>query len=82
MIEYTPEDNAFALREKKMLEYYRNVFSSAEGQKVLGDILRENHFGVPLNSDVERVEYNVAIVIARKSGIMSQIDALAGIGDD
>jgi hypothetical protein len=62
-----------------MKQYYRSVFSSTEGRKVLGDILVSNHFGVPLNNEVERIEYNVAIAIARMSGTMSEVDALIGI---
>jgi len=32
-----------------------------------------------LNNEVERIEYNVAIAIARMSGTMSEVDALIGI---
>jgi hypothetical protein len=81
MIDYTPEEDARQLAEKKMKQYYRSVFSSAEGRKVLGDILVSNHFGVPLNNEVERIEYNVGVAIARMSGIMSEVDALIGIGE-
>jgi hypothetical protein len=79
MIDYTPEEDARQIADKKMKQYYRSVFSSAEGRKVLGDILVSNHFGVPLNNEVERIEYNVAIAIARMSGTMSEVDALIGI---
>jgi hypothetical protein len=79
MIEYTPEKDDRQLAEKKMRQYYQSVFSSAEGRKVLGDILVSNHFGVPLNNEVERIEYNVGIAIARMSGIMSEVDSLLGI---
>lgn len=82
MIEYSPEDIERERREKLRLQRYRNVFGSEEGRRVLGDILITCHFGVPLNNDVERVEYNVGIAIARMSGIMSQIDTLAGIRED
>ncbi len=70
------------LRHREMRQMYRNVFGSAEGRRVLGDILRENHFGVPLNSDAERIEYNVAVTIARMSGMMTEIDLVAGITED
>lgn len=79
MIDHTPQEDARQLADKKMRQYYRSVFSSAEGRKVLGDILMANHFGVPLNNEVERIEYNVAIAIARMSGTMSEVDALIGI---
>jgi hypothetical protein len=79
MIDYTPEEDARQIADKKMKQYYRSVFSSTEGRKVLGDILVSNHFGVPLNNEVERIEYNVAIAIARMSGTMSEVDALIGI---
>jgi hypothetical protein len=57
-----------------MEQRYRNVFGSDEGMVVLGDILARNHFGVPLNNEIERYEYNVAIEIARMSGMLSAID--------
>jgi hypothetical protein len=80
MIDYaTPGAHSGELAEQEMRQYYQSVFSSAEGRKVLGDILVSNHFGVPLNSEVERIEYNVAIAIARMSGIMSEVDSLLGI---
>ena len=79
MIDYTPEEDARQIADKKMKQYYRSVFSSTEGRKVLGDILVSNHFGVPLNNEVERIEHNVAIAIARMSGTMSEVDALIGI---
>lgn len=81
-IDYQPEDIDLERRERERLLRYRNVFGSAEGLMVLGDILVRNHFGVPLNSEIERVEYNVAIEIARMSGIMSAIDKQLGIGED
>ena len=82
MIDYTPEEDARQLADKKMKQYYQSVFSSAEGRKVLGDILVSNHFGVPLNNEVERIEYNVGIAIARMSGMMGEVDALMRIGED
>ncbi len=83
MIDYsTPGAHSGELADKKMKQYYRSVFSSAEGRKVLGDILVSNHFGVPLNNEVERIEYNVGIAIARMSGMMSEVDALLMIGEN
>jgi hypothetical protein len=84
MIKYDDEERArkLALAEKEMEQCYRNVFGSAEGRKVLGHILMANHFGVPLNTEVERIEYNVGVAIARMSGMMGEIDVLIGIGED
>ena len=82
MIDYAPEEDARQLADKEMRQYYRSVFSSTEGRKVLGDILVSNHFGVPLNNEVERIEYNVGIEIARMSGMMSEVDALLMIGEN
>ena len=82
MIDYAPEEDARQFADKEMRQYYRSVFSSTEGRKVLGDILVSNHFGVPLNNEVERIEYNVGIAIARMSGMMSEVDALLMIGEN
>ena len=82
MINYSPEEDARQIADKEMRQYYQSVFSSAEGRKVLGDILVSNHFGVPLNNEVERIEYNVGIAIARMSGMMSEVDALLMIGEN
>lgn len=79
MIWDSPEKKAAAQRQQEMEQLYRNVFGSAEGRKVLGHILAANHFGVPLNNEVERIEYNVGVAIARMSGIMSEVDSLLGI---
>jgi hypothetical protein len=81
MIEYTPREDDQARRDEEMRQRYRNVFGSMEGKIVLGDILVNCHFGVPLNNEVERIEYNVGITIARISGMMSEIDGLLKIGE-
>jgi hypothetical protein len=82
MIEFSPEERERERRSAEMRQRYRNIFGSEEGRRVLGHILAENHFGVPLNNEVERIEYNVAVAIARMSGTMSQIDELLGIGEE
>ena len=70
-------------KHREMLKMYRNVFGTAEGLRVLGDILSNTcHFGVPLNNEVERVEYKVGVAIARMSGIMSVIDRQLGIEEE
>ena len=68
-----------ALRAAAMQQRYRNVFGSAEGRTVLGDILVTCHFGVPVNSEEERIEYNLGVYIARMCGAMEPIDSLLGI---
>jgi hypothetical protein len=78
MIEYAPA-NKDSLILEAMKQRYRNVFGTDEGVLVLGDILRMCHFGVPLNSEEERVEYNVGVAIARMCGIMGLVDNLVGI---
>jgi len=82
MIDYSPDEAKSAQKEQERLHRYRNVFGSAEGRLVLGDILVTCHFGVPLNSDVERIEYNVGVAIARMSGMMSAIDLQLGIEEN
>jgi hypothetical protein len=69
-------------RNREMEQLYRNVFGSAEGRRVLGDILAFCHFGRLLSNEVEQHEYNVGVAIARMSGIMGEIDALMKIGED
>jgi hypothetical protein len=68
-----------AMRLEEIKQLYRNVFGSAEGRRVLGHILVENHFGVPLNNDVERIEYNVGVAIARLSGLMEEVDQILNV---
>jgi hypothetical protein len=69
-------------KQQDMEQLYRNVFGSPEGRRVLGDILLTCHFGVPLNSELQRIEYNVGIHIVRMSGMMNAIDQQLGIGED
>lgn len=78
-VEPNPQDR----KMKEMLQRYRNVFGTPEGLRVLGDILTQwCHFGVPLNTEEERIEYNVGVAIARASGIFAAIDKMLGIGED
>ncbi len=55
---------------KDMMQRYKNVFGTAEGKIVLGDILTLGHFGDPLmpTDPVAVAEYNAAIMIARMAG--------------
>lgn len=69
-------------RQREMEQLYRNVFSSPEGIKVLGDILAYCHFGRLVSNEVERIEYNVGVAIARMSGMMGEIDRLLKIGEE
>lgn len=83
MMEYDdPEVQKQQERAEIMRQRYRNVFGTEEGRKVLGDILVLCHFGVPLNNEAERIEYNVGIAIARLSGIMQAVDRHLGIEEE
>jgi hypothetical protein len=70
MIEFTPQEGAQVRRIKEMQQRYRNVFGSAEGKLVLGDILTEGHFGETLNPNdtMQVAEHNTAVRIARIAG--------------
>jgi hypothetical protein len=80
MIEYVPPDTE-ARKLEEMLQRYRNIFGTEEGRLVLGDILVMLHFGVPINSEEERIEANVGIAIARMAGVMDHVDKFVGIGE-
>lgn len=65
---------------KQMRQRYRNVFGTAEGRVVIGNILtRFCNFGLVLNDDIDRIEYNLGLAIAEMSGIMAEIDRIVGI---
>ena len=58
---------------KEMQQRYKNVFSTAEGRVVLGDILTLGHFGMiidPASPQFEALvgERNLAITIAQMAG--------------
>lgn len=66
----------------EMQQCYHNVFSTIEGQRVMGDILfRLGHFGDVMNpSDIGLVaEYNVAVTIARMSGALDSLYLQLGV---
>lgn len=69
--------------EQEMRQRYRNVFDTAEGRKVLGDILTAGHYGVTLDPDnkVQVSEYNFALVIATKAGVLEDIHTQLGMVD-
>lgn len=56
-------------------QMYKNVFSTAEGRIVLGDILTLGHFGETLNpaDPVQVAEHNAAVLIARMAGAFDMI---------
>jgi hypothetical protein len=64
-----------AQQAKDMMQRYKNVFGTAEGKIVLGDILTLGHFGDPLMPTdlVSVAEYNAAIMIARMAGAFDGI---------
>lgn len=69
--------------EQDMQQRYRNVFGTAEGSKVLGDILTLGHYGVTLDADnkAQISEYNFALVIAHKAGALEEIHTQLGMID-
>lgn len=66
----TPEELA-----KEMQQRYRNVFGSAEGLIVLGDILKLGRFAVNIdpNDPILVTEKNFAETIARTAGAFDSI---------
>ena len=62
----TPEDT------KAMQQRYRNVFSTMEGQKVLGDIAELGHLFDPIHpEDIAAMgERNLALTIFRMAGAL------------
>ena len=59
---------------KEMQQLYKNVFGSAEGRVVLGDILTKGHYGVTLDPETDQVaEYNFALVIGTLAGAFDRI---------
>lgn len=67
--------------EQEMRQRYKNVFGSAEGRVVLGNILTLGHYGVTLDADNrdQVAEYNFAIVIATMAGALEPVDKQLGI---
>lgn len=61
--------------DPEMQQRYKNVFGTAEGRIVLGDILSLGHFGETLKpSDAVAVaEHNAAVLIARTAGAFDQL---------
>ena len=70
-------------RAREMQQRYRNIFASAEGKVVLGDILSVAGFGEKIDpNDPAAVSwYNCAIEIARLSGAFDQIYRELGMID-
>jgi uncharacterized protein with GYD domain len=70
-----PEVDPITKAVREMDQRYRNVFASAEGQKVLGDILTKGHYGVTLDSENrdQVAEYNFALVIATRAGVLDSV---------
>jgi hypothetical protein len=64
-----------------LLKCYRNVFGTAEGKRVLGDIMALGHFGETLNpSDpIVVAEYNFAVTIGRMAGALNAVYSELGI---
>lgn len=70
-----PQDKTPQQHAAEMQQMYRNVFGSAEGRIVLGDILSVGGFGEKIDpNDAAQVSwYNCAIEIARLAGAFDMI---------
>lgn len=69
----SPDPNQDAI---DMLQRYRNVFGTAEGKLVLGDILFNlGHFGdnIEPTDPVLSAERNIAVTIARMAGAFNTL---------
>ena len=62
-------------------QVYRNVFGSAEGLLVLGDILTHGHFGLTLDGENrdQIAEYNFALMIATRAGVFDALYRQLGL---
>lgn len=71
----TPEET------RDMQQRYRNVFSTAEGKKVLGDIAELGHlFDVIEPEDAAKIgERNLALTILRMSGALDVLYRQLGL---
>jgi len=65
----------------EMQQRYRNVFSTAEGQKVLGDIAELGHLFDPIHpEDVASIaERNFALTILRMAGSLDVLYRQLGL---
>lgn len=69
------------MQPSEMDQLYRNVFASAEGMAVLGDILTHGHYGVTLDGENrdQIAEYNFALMIATRTGVFDAIYRQLGL---
>ena len=69
---------------KDMQQRYKNVFGTAEGRIVLGDILTKGHYGVTLDSENrdQVAEYNFALVIGTLAGAFEALYRQLGMMKD
>jgi hypothetical protein len=63
------------MQPSEISQDYRNVFSSAEGMLVLGDILTHGHYGETLDGENrdQIAEYNFALMIATRAGVFDTL---------
>jgi hypothetical protein len=75
-LQETPEQRY----NREMRDKYRALFFSQVGRDVLSDILVTCHFFGTLDpgNPVQIAEYNVAVVIAAKAGILDDIQRFLG----
>lgn len=80
-----PEPKTDAELAKENQQRYRNVFSSAEGRMVLGDILFTlGHFGDTIDptDPVAMTEMQFAVTIARTAGALDPLYQHLGMGKE
>ena len=68
----------------EMQQYYRNVFGSAEGRRVLGDILEVCHVFDPVDptDTAHCAERNVGLVILQMTGALDPLYTQLGIAKE
>lgn len=69
------------MEQSEITQTYRNVFGTAEGLVVLGDILTQGHFGVTLDGENrdQIAEYNFALMIATRAGVFDALYRQLGL---
>ena len=70
-----------AEQAREMQQRYRNVFGSAEGRIVLGDIMSLGHYfeNINPNNPVMAAEHNFVEVIARMAGLFDSLYPQLGL---
>jgi len=80
-----PEEKTEEQLAREMQQRYKNVFGSAEGRIVLGDILFTlGHFGDTIDptDPVAMTEMEFAVTIARTAGAFDDLYRKLGLGKE